>query len=233
VKYSCGCVNEVDADWRVLRSVSKCKYHTLAKQDQPTGLSYYESLGAIKNGTPQCARYIAELQEALDEMQVDISYQADCFEATGKLGRCLEVGCGCSMYVPMLLASYQYTGIDIDEWAINWTSMAFNVTTMKFAIEEVADNIEYWDLILAPHVIEHLVNAPAMLAKMYQILNCFGKLMIIVPDDSDPVNPDHLWFFTEATLGLTLKRIGFKNIKMVSKQRVAHEKFIYCYAEKI
>jgi len=222
---SCGCVNEVDKEWGILKNVSKCTYHKKAIEHQSTGLSYYEQLGAIKNGVPQCYRYIQELESTLTEMGVSLGESLS--------GTVLEVGCGCSMYAPALLKrGYIYLGIEPNEWAATWTEHTYSVRVMEEKFEDTTFQPHTFELILAAHVVEHFVDAPLALQRMYKILKPKGRLCIIVPDDSDQTNPDHLWFFTEKTLCSALDSIGFQDINMVSKQVVAKEKFIYCMCQK-
>ena len=71
-----------------------------------------------------------------------------------------------------------------------------------------------------------------MIRKMAAYLDHGGELWIIVPDDSDPVNPDHLWFFTEATLRSTIEAAGLEVVRMAKRKYIERENFIYCRARK-
>lgn len=218
-KYPCGCVNNSDNEHSILRSESKCPNHTRMMRDPATlDQKYYEELSAIINGVPQCTRQIGELREALGDLPV------------GKLA--LEVGCGVSLYCPLLLKlGYAYTGLDASPWACKWTSNAYDVRVHCVTLDQY-ESEDAFDLLMAAHCLEH-VDAPAVVAKFNQLVKPNGNLCIIVPDDSDPVNPDHLWFFTTQTLTKLLEANGFVVDKMEVRKRVAHENFIYCLAMRV
>lgn len=215
--YPCGCVNEIDAASGVLRSVSKCLGHTAAYRSPYTlDEAYYRDLGAIGD-TP----HAAELLEALGP-----------FPAAFPPREALEIGCGCSHYVGAIRAAgWRYTGQDVSPFAIQWMESRWGA--------RVLDADADWDdlggphgLILAAHVLEHLEDAPNAIARLACSLSPRGELWIIVPDDTDPVNPDHLWFFSEATLRRTIEAAGLTVRTLRTFKRIERENFIYCRAVK-
>lgn len=231
IQYPCGCINEVHSPSGVLRSVSKCKGHRKeSRSPEFLGSTYYGELSAIVDGIPQCARYLGELSEALgpfpwkDTELVDDSWA-------------LEVGCGASMYMPGLLrAGYRCVGVDENEWAVRWTGSTFAVATYRCPIEAIwapsSPLRQSWDLILAAHVLEHLEDSPGAIAKLAGMLEPGGELWIIVPDDSDPVNPDHLWFWTESALQASLEAAGLVVDRLEVRKYIEREDFIYCRARR-
>ena len=226
MKYSCGCVNEVDAESGVLHCVQKCEFHVKFKNEQGDGLEYYLSLGCIKDGIPQNLRYIREFKDAFEEI-----------DAMPRLAvavdrEVLEVGCGVGMYVPMFhQLGWRYNGLETSEFAAEFTYNNHDVEVWVQPFEMLHAQEEFHG-ILAAHVVEHMKKAPAMLKKMYDFLTLGGTLWIIVPDDTDQTNPDHWWFFTQKTLHALLENIGFRNVRSTMRKRVEHENFIYCVAEK-
>jgi SAM-dependent methyltransferase len=222
VTYECGCQNNLDPDWGILRSVSKCAEHRAELERQPKGRAYYESIGCFVDGIPQCSRYVVEL-----------TYSLGVTERPQENRVALEIGCGASMYAAHLhRAGWAYFGIDQDEWAAKWTRETYGVP-VECGVFPSTKKCDYpFGLILCAHALEHMPDAPAALIEMHRLLTLGGSLILIVPDDSDQVNPDHLWFFTEATLRATLERIGFTVDKMVMKKIVPHENFIYTLARK-
>lgn len=81
-------------------------------------------------------------------------------------------------------------------------------------------------------MIEHLDDAPAAIAGLAGMLTPGGELWIVIPDDSDPCNPDHVWFFAEASLRRAVELAGLVVARMRSFRRIAREEFIYCRAVK-
>ena len=59
-----------------------------------------------------------------------------------------------------------------------------------------------------------------------------GYLWLLVPDDTDSVNPDHAWFFDQTTLRTAVERTGLVVDRIVSRKIVEREKFLYLRARK-
>jgi 2-polyprenyl-3-methyl-5-hydroxy-6-metoxy-1,4-benzoquinol methylase len=219
--YPCGCVNEVHLSG-VLQAVHKCDHH-MARYRDPTTIdgAYYAELAVLDGSALMNTAHVAELAEALGPIP----------RATGS-GVALEVGCGVSPYVGTIRdAGWSYEGLDASMWAVSWTSDHWSVP-VSCGLWEAWQPPHRYGLILAAHVLEHTVDAPASLAKMAGSLEPGGTLLVVVPDDSDPVNPDHTFFFTTYTLrgcaeaaGLTVDRLEIRRI-------VERENFIYLRARK-
>lgn len=224
--YACGCVNRINPEWMVQQSVSKCAFHT--SEQNKLGIMHHVEMGAIKDGVVQSEHYIAEITEPLAELGYELPKV--------KSGNALEIGCGAGMYIKWLRShGFTYTGIEPDKEIAEFTRKEFGrkgvgIDTRPF--DEKLILKAKFDVILACHVFEHLPDSPEMMRKAHGMLDDDGKLILIVPNDDDPVNPDHFWFFTPQNLRATLAKIGFSDVKMTIRQRVKHEKFIYCIASK-
>ncbi len=223
--YPCGCINEIDAESGVMHCIKKCDYHVTWSLTHPTDcIEHYAEMSCLVNGIPQNKKLIEEFIEGfINELE---------FLRQGDGNRILEIGCGIGMYVPFFLENhFSYCGIEPAKFAAYWTQSTFNVLVYDFPFEQFKLG-QPFEMILGAHVFEHLKDSPAMLAKAFDMLTEKGKLFLILPDDTDPVNPDHWWFFTPDTLRALLKKTGFVNVRMNVKQVVEREKFIYCVAEK-
>lgn len=223
MEYPCGCVNEMNEELLVLQSISKCYYHQA--HSGRGGLAHYIEMGCIVNQIPQHARLIAEMRTALGEMGEPLE--------RGHEGMAVEVGSGLSMYAPWLLRmSYQYIGIEPDREAAQWVRSALDVDVQNTTLEDSHIVNGSVSLVVAAHVLEHATAPLEFLGKINTIMQPRGRLLLIVPDDLDPVNPDHLWFFTEESIRRTITKAGFQDVKSVVKRIVRHENFIYCSARK-
>jgi SAM-dependent methyltransferase len=222
-RYSCGCANATDPASGVLRSVVKCDHHRSRQRDPATlDEAYYAELGIIRDGKLLPTAHVAELAEALGD-----------FPDAPSGSYALEVGCGVSPYVfAITVAGYHYVGVEPSKWAADWVWRTYGVRVVNEAIESAHPLIPVYSLILAAHVLEHLGDAPGAVAKLAAMLRPGGELWVIVPDDSDPTNPDHLFFFTEATLWSCLEAAGLSVERMAVRRRVPHERFIYARAVK-
>jgi SAM-dependent methyltransferase len=221
IVYRCRCVTEIAPPFGALRSVSKCRRHA-ARQRDPATLdeAYYRELGALDADAPQ--RYVAELTEALGEIP----------EAWDVWRRALEVGCGISPYFSAIRArGWLYNGLDPCRWAANWMGLnrAAAVRSRTLDDHDLGDSFGF---ILAAHSIEHMADAPNAIQKCADLLIPRGELWIVIPDDSDPLNSDHLWFFSPDSLRACVEAAGLSVKRFAVHQRVPHEKFIYVRAIK-
>jgi predicted TPR repeat methyltransferase len=220
--YPCGCVNEVHEPSGVLQCVRKCDHHMARYRDPATiGEAYYAELATLDGSELMNTAHVAELTEALGSIP----------SANGP-GLALEIGCGVSPYVGAIRAvGWSYEGLDASMWAVAWTSAHWGVP-VSCGLWEAWQSSHRYGLILAAHVLEHTVDAPAALAKMAGSLESGGTLLVVVPDDSDPVNPDHVWFFDLSTLRACAESAGLFVDRLEIRRIVERENFIYLKARK-
>lgn len=230
ITYECGCVNNTERTCGALVSVSKCDKH-LSEQRETSelGEEYYRILGALDDDAPE--RYQREF--------------AECFGAIpksdGPNGNAVELGCGVSPYVRMFTDNgYEYFGVDNSRWALD-RNESLRIPLASFFQCDIQkrtswDSIRFLNetvnVVLCSHAMEHLKDPFAFLELTYARLVHGGSFYLIIPNDDDPVNPDHKWFFSEWSLRVALVNAGFVIPIMTSRRRVPHEQFIYCLARK-
>lgn len=233
--HPCGCLTDIDPGSGVIRSYEKCEFHRREREAQPEGEVYYRSIGVLDDkGDVRVDHYVAELLEGIGEIPKPAQ------SVHRHLNKALEIGCGVSPYVRAIeAAGYSYTGIEPDVWAANETATRFNVSATRFNVSVLCDwftpksfGPESFRLILAAHVIEHLPHAPDAIRGMSGMLSPGGHAVIVVPDDTDLVNPDHNWFFNEESLYMTLRLNRLDVVRMSVLKRIERENFIYCVAKK-
>lgn len=220
IEYRCGCVNGIYPQG-VLHSVSKCPRHEAASG--MSGQAYYERLGRVDSeGRGLPSRHVEELTEALGPIP----------HATAGRWPALEIGGGCSAYCRSILdAGYSYEGIEPDPWAAKWTADTYGVACYPEKFEDVVLALDY-SLILAAHCLEHMDDAPVAIRRCASLLMPGGQLWIVVPNDDDPLNPDHLWYFDCESLRSCLESAGLVVDRVESRQIVKHEEFIYARCTK-
>jgi len=232
MRYDCGCENE-EVEFGVLHCVKKCEYHVswLLTHNEDT-MEYYTTMGCIRNGIPHNKQYIVELQDAFNSIDCSIFKPiTNPGRSNGSENFMLEIGCGVGVYVPFFLKQgWVYAAVELSKFAAYWTRNCFDVPVEEAGIEKF-DGGRY-DLIFSAHTLEHLEDAPEVMKKCYGMLIPKGKLALILPDDTDKINPSHWWFFNENNLSQHLKAVGFKKVRTVVRKIVAHENFIYCVAER-
>jgi SAM-dependent methyltransferase len=223
--HPCGCTNAPDPASGVLRSVSKCRTHRAQARDPATlDARYYAELGVLDAaGRLRATAHVAELVEALGELPKPKPW-----------GAALEVGCGASPYVGAIRAAgWTYYGLDASPFAARWTARFWAATTLAMDLGEYeAVSVVEFGLILCAHAFEHMADAPGAIRKCAGMLGPGGELWVVVPDDSDPINPDHLWMFDRETLGSCLESAGLQIVKISIRRYVKHESFIYARARK-
>lgn len=223
-KYPCGCVNEIDPEWGVLRSVLKCPFHK--SRMGRGGADYY--LNELK-GSKTDDRWEREFVYALKQLERPL-LQA------GPYDKVLEIGAGIGLYCDWLQRlGYQYNALEMDKWACEWMRknregvQIYDLTFEEFLQYEVRQT---YPLILAAHVIEHFKHAPQMIQEMFKLLVPGGRALLLIPNDEDKANPDHLWFFSKDDFQRVLERVGFEDVRIMTQRIVKHEDFLYASAMK-
>ncbi len=215
VEYPCGCLNEVQPN-TALKSVRKCAEH-LSQRSLVTERAYYAAFGVVdEHDRLMPTNHVDELVEALGPIEPVSNKYA------------LEVGAGVSPYFHKLVHSgYRYVGCDESSYACR--VMRNNGAAMLYSRFEDAP-LKRYDLILAMHVLEHVVDPVEMLRKIRVHLRPRGVVYIIVPSNEDPVNPDHLWVFNLTALRIMLTDVGLRIQKFNVRKRIERESFIYVKA---
>lgn len=208
----CGCVVE-ERSPGVWRSVTKCDFH-LAERTKEPDIAYYERIGAIKDGVPDCEHYERELREAIGGIPFGS-------------GLAVEIGCGVSPYVRMVReAGYDYIGMDESKTAVELMERFHGLESVNRQWHEPPS------LFLAVHCLEHFDDAPGMLIALHRDLAPSGWFVLVIPDDEDLWNPDHLWFFSPDGLVATVRAAGFEVVKHEVRRIIEREKFQYLLARK-
>lgn len=218
----CGCVTDVDERHGVTYCAYKCDFHRDWHANNPkTPREYYAPMCFTEDGFLTCGTHWRELTAEVPMLPVPQGTRA------------IEVGCGCSMYAPALLGlGYSYTGLEENTWAAQWTREAYCVDVINATLERARVQQRHYSLVLAAHVVEHLRDSPAGVAKMITLLHEGGRLVVIVPDDRDKCNPDHWWFYTRDSLEAMLSSMGLRDVRVTQKSVVAHEDFLYATGVK-
>lgn len=219
--YACGCSN-LEVSPGVARCQRKCARHKAFLARQPRGADYYQMIGAIDaQGRPLADHYVAQLIDGFGELP-----------PAPAGGLAVEVGGGATPYVPTILnAGYEYLGVEPDAWAADWTRRTYASERVRVLRSVFPTTLPRpADLLLCAHALEHMRDAPAALRAMFASLRPGGTLLLLVPDDSDPVNPDHLWFFGAEALPGLLTGCGFTDVRLHVRRHTPRENFLYARA---
>lgn len=150
--------------------------------------------------------------------------------ATG--GKLLEIGCGEGWFLAAAdAAGYAVQGLDFSQAGLAKFHPQFLDRARFGDAFEILDSLiaagERCDVCVMEHVLEHVVDPEALLARLPRLLSPGGVVAITVPNDFSPIQlaaraagavdrdfwlapPQHLNYFNAANLGPLLERMGFE-----------------------
>lgn len=206
-----------------IRAVAKCPKHAAAYPHSGDARSYFENSGGIVGGIPMNDTVIRELQGFLRKVDVELP----------RSGLALEIGAGIGRYAPLLLRQgLTYCACEPSPWAAEYVRHAYACGVFQSSFEDLAMADGAVELVLAAHVLEHLRDPAAALSKIHRILAPGGMLLLVMPDDTDLYNADHLWFFSEPALRHWVAEAGFVDVLTRVEQVIKREKFVYLVGRK-
>lgn len=143
-------------------------------------------------------------------------------------GRLLDIGCGTGDFIKVCQdGGYQVTGVEPNDKA---RSLARQKVASDVTLETSVDNLpfndqEKFDIITMWHVLEHVPNLEAYIAKLEALLSPNGCLIIAVPNyksyDASYYKeywaaydvPRHLWHFSKNSMKVIFRPYGFQVVK--------------------
>ena len=146
-------------------------------------------------------------------------------------GKLLEIGCGEGWFLAAAdAADYAVQGLDFSQAGLARFHPQFLDRAQFGDAFEILDGLiaagERVDVCVMEHVLEHVVDPEALLARLPRLLNPAGVVAITVPNDFSALQlaaraggvidrdfwlapPQHLNYFNAANLGPLLTRMGF------------------------
>lgn len=159
--------------------------------------------------------------------------------ATGKEGRLLDIGCalGDCLSEAESLGWKKAEGIDPSEYAIK-KARERGLTVKRGTLESLKIKENSYDLVLSQDQIEHVPDPVLELDRMRKILKPGGVLFLVTPDIDGiwarilgkywyHYKPkEHLLYFSAKTIKTSLKKAGFKDIKVKKTYHVMSISYI-------
>ena len=140
-------------------------------------------------------------------------------------GKFLDFGCGTGRLINRYKISYpnyDFFGVDISERACDEASKFNNVNIFCGTLKQAKYKDNFFDIISAYHVLEHVPNPKKTLVELNRILKPGGKIFISLPNFNSFERfvfgkywkwieiPRHLFHFNRKNLGLLLGDNSFK-----------------------
>lgn len=149
-------------------------------------------------------------------------------------GNLLEIGCATGEF---LVAAEEFgfhaTGLESSKIFFGYLTK-IGIRAKYGRIEDVDFDKNNFDVIAISHVIEHIEDPHRFISELNNLLKPGGILFIVTPNLnsftdklygwSHPnfLEADHLFFYSESTLSLLLKRYGFHVLAVSSKEYPHH-----------
>ena len=139
-------------------------------------------------------------------------------------GRLLDIGCGLGFFLETAAACYEVTGLEWSHPTVKLASgMPFHVVEAHYPEHPFSEN--HFDAVTFYNVLDHLPDPRAALQTAYGLLKPGGVLAAVVINFGSIASqiygprfrllgPNHLYYFTPATLGRYLTETGFRVLQV-------------------
>lgn len=146
----------------------------------------------------------------------------------------LDIGCGMGAFL-QVAQNWQYNvkGVEISPYAANYCRNELKLDVHCGALHTAGYPENFFDVITAFDVLEHLGKVEGMLSTVKNILKTQGRFILLVPNYQSmvfqldrfirnkkslplPNVPEHLTYFTMNSLTTLLEKYGFKIEKIVT-----------------
>jgi SAM-dependent methyltransferase len=220
---------EIPGEWSILRCDGCGLQFTAPRADESELLQYYPpNYHVYHPDTPVRASVLGGTIRRLAMAPYTLRFgKAEQTFAPFGNKRFLDVGCGAGGLLEQMSAQgWSCTGIDISPTAVAVARKALPGVAVEQATLATFKSDAPFALISMQHVLEHLPNPVAGLARCRQLLEPGGALIVAVPNiDSLEARafgrrwigldiPRHVTHFSSSTLPLLLERSGFEIVRM-------------------
>lgn len=145
-----------------------------------------------------------------------------------QLGTMLEVGCAAGFFLKIAAEDgWQVQGLELMEAAVGYGRDRLGLDISSATLEDANLPSESFDTVVMIETVEHLLDPAQTLTEAHRLLRPGGAILVTVPNqnslmrnlygiDWSVLSPaEHLFYFTEETLGALLHKVGFQECHFV------------------
>lgn len=143
-----------------------------------------------------------------------------------KIGSLLEVGCAAGFFLKIAEEDgWRTHGVEIMSPAVEYARTRLNLNVYEGTLDQARLADASFDAVVMIETIEHLLDPMSVLREIHRVLRPSGAVWVATPNlrsvmlpllgvDWSVLSPaEHLFYFTETTLSLMLKRAGFRTVQ--------------------
>ena len=94
--------------------------------------------------------------------------------------RVLDIGCGDGVLLSLIGGGRLY-GVDLDQTSLDYAATRVKAKLVKAAAENLPFKANFFDLVIATEIIEHLAKPELMLAEIKRVLKLGGRVILTTP----------------------------------------------------
>ncbi len=151
-----------------------------------------------------------------------------------RLNTLLEVGCAAGFFLKVAdEEGWRTTGVEIMEPAVAYARQSLGLEVHAGTLADADLSAAGFDAVVMIETVEHLLDPAQTLQVAYELLRPEGVMLVTVPNYNSVMRhllgtawsvlspAEHLYYFTETTLGQLLRKVGFRQVRAVW-ERSAH-----------
>ena len=163
-----------------------------------------------------------------------------------KNGRLLEIGCGAGNFLLQATRrGFDVTGIEYSPYACARARQTLGGVgrVLQGEIEVIAPDAGTYDVVVLCDVIEHVRQPADFLGKVLAALRPGGLLLVVTPSTASwsarimgrrwmELKPEHLYYFSPATLTRQLRQAGFTDLALHRGTKLLSLDYVAAHFEK-